>query len=427
MLSYNHDLSNPNSPDILRQNANISKKQREIVVLGFRGVGKSSIVGRFVNHVFNKEYNPTIESTYRKRIQYGHESLTLTIHDTTGQDELTVFSARHYIGVHGYILVYDVTSRHSFEMARYINDKILTTMMGSAEFIPRLLVGNKCDVNSRRQVSYEEGEQVAQEMGCDFLEVSAKTNKNVEESFHTLLSSIYEKEGWNTVDTNNLSPAGKCSIVLQLIAFSNLIFGALQIVNGLSHPVNPYPSGSDQHIKNNWISYLRVGIGLYVIIVSIGGWIAASKRRRDMLYGYAISLLIVFLVTLIVWIVWQKTLFILPAQQFDVIQWFILLFLEFIGMILAYYNAAYDKVDGSNTITGSMNKLSGGNSMNNMKNYYGNTATNDTKGNYNYGNSKDDFYGNNNRGANYGRDRRYEGEQDYRTSDNSRGRDPYYF
>ena len=107
--------------------------------------------------------------------------LTLTIHDTTGQDELTVFSARHYIGVHGYIIVYDVTSKHSFEMARYINDKILTTMMGSAEFIPRLLVGNKCDVGGRRQISYDEGERVAQE-GYDFLEVSAKTNKNVEES-----------------------------------------------------------------------------------------------------------------------------------------------------------------------------------------------------------------------------------------------------
>ena len=134
-------------------------------------------------------------------------------------------------------------------------------------------------------------------MGCDFLEVSAKTNKNVEESFHTLLSSIYEKEGWNNADTDNLSPAGACSVILQLIAFCNLIFGALQIVNGLSHPSKEYPS--DEHIKNNWVSYLRVGVGLYVIIVSIGGWIAASKRRRDMLYGYAISLLIVFLVTLI--------------------------------------------------------------------------------------------------------------------------------
>ena len=181
------EFSNPNSPDMLNQGLSASRKQRDIVVMGFRGVGKSSIVGRFVNHVFESEYNPTIESTYRKRMQYGHESLTLTIHDTTGQDELTVFSARHYIGVHGYIIVYDVTSKHSFEMARYINDKILTTMMGSAEFIPRLLVGNKCDVGGRRQISYDEGERVAQEMGCDFLEVSAKTNKNVEESFHTLL------------------------------------------------------------------------------------------------------------------------------------------------------------------------------------------------------------------------------------------------
>ena len=131
---------------------------KRLQIQAFRGVGKSSIVGRFVNHVFDKEYNPTIESTYRKRIQYGHESLTLTIHDTTGQDELTVFSARHYIGVHGYIVVYDVTSRHSFEMARYINDKILTTMMGSAEFIPRLLVGNKCDLFNKREVTiYEQG------------------------------------------------------------------------------------------------------------------------------------------------------------------------------------------------------------------------------------------------------------------------------
>jgi Ras family protein len=438
MLPYS-EFSNPNSPDILRQTATRSKKQREIVVLGFRGVGKSSIVGRFVNHVFDKEYNPTIESTYRKRIQYGHESLTLTIHDTTGQDELTVFSARHYIGVHGYIVVYDVTSRHSFEMARYINDKILTTMMGSAEFIPRLLVGNKCDVNSRRQVSYEEGEQVAQEMGCDFLEVSAKTNKNVEESFHTLLSSIYEKEGWNNADTDNLSPAGACSVILQLIAFCNLIFGALQIVNGLSHPSKEYPS--DEHIKNNWVSYLRVGVGLYVIIVSIGGWIAASKRRRDMLYGYAISLLIVFLVTLILGISLQKTLF-QPEKgnAFGVIEWFVSLGLEFVGMILAYYNAMYDKADGSNTITGNIvSKLSDSSSGSNDNiNKYG--ATTSARGNrrsntnsymYDNGNSKFDYYNNNNQNNNNGNGRR---ERNYRVDDrynnnsnNGRGRDPYYF
>lgn len=346
------EFSNPNSPEMLNQGLSASRKQRDIVVMGFRGVGKSSIVGRFVNHVFESEYNPTIESTYRKRMQYGHESLTLTIHDTTGQDELTVFSARHYIGVHGYIIVYDVTSKHSFEMARYINDKILTTMMGSAEFIPRLLVGNKCDVGGRRQISYDEGERVAQEMGCDFLEVSAKTNKNVEESFHTLLSSIYEKEGWNNVDTTTLSPAGSCSVVLQLIAFCNLIFGALQIVGGLSKPVREYPP--DQHITNNWISYLRVGIGLYIVIVSIGGWIAASKRRRDMLHGYAISMLVVFLGTLVVGIVWQNTLFVFPENELGVVEWYVSVFMQFVGMILAYYNSVHGKENGSNTIMNSL-------------------------------------------------------------------------
>ena len=346
------EFSNPNSPEMLNQGLSASRKQRDIVVMGFRGVGKSSIVGRFVNHVFESEYNPTIESTYRKRMQYGHESLTLTIHDTTGQDELTVFSARHYIGVHGYIIVYDVTSKHSFEMARYINDKILTTMMGSAEFIPRLLVGNKCDVGGRRQIPYDEGERVAQEMGCDFLEVSAKTNKNVEESFHTLLSSIYEKEGWNNVDTTTLSPAGSCSVLLQLIAFCNLIFGALQIVGGLSKPVREYPP--DQHITNNWISYLRVGIGLYIVIVSIGGWIAASKRRRDMLHGYAISMLVVFLGTLVVGIVWQNTLFVFPENELGVVEWYVSVFMQFVGMILAYYNSVHGKENGSNTIMNSL-------------------------------------------------------------------------
>ena len=346
------EFSNPNSPEMLNQGLSASRKQRDIVVMGFRGVGKSSIVGRFVNHVFESEYNPTIESTYRKRMQYGHESLTLTIHDTTGQDELTVFSARHYIGVHGYIIVYDVTSKHSFEMARYINDKILTTMMGSAEFIPRLLVGNKCDVGGRRQIPYDEGERVAQEMGCDFLEVSAKTNKNVEESFHTLLSSIYEKEGWNSVDTTTLSPAGSCSVLLQIIAFCNLIFGALQIVGGLSKPVREYPP--DQHITNNWVSYLRVGIGLYIVIVSIGGWIAASKRRRDMLHGYAISMLVVFLVTLVVGVVWQNTLFVFPDNELGAVEWYVSVFMQFVGMILAYYNSVHGKEDGSNTIMNSL-------------------------------------------------------------------------
>ena len=110
----------------------------------------------------------------------------------------------------------------------------------------------------------------------------------------------------------------------------------------------------DQHITNNWVSYLRVGIGLYIVIVSIGGWIAASKRRRDMLHGYAISMLVVFLGTLVVGVVWQNTLFVFPENELGVVEWYVSVFMQFVGMILAYYNSVHGKENGSNTIMNSL-------------------------------------------------------------------------
>lgn len=128
-----------------------------------------------------------------------------------------------------------------------------------------------------------------------------------------------------------------------------------------------------QHITNNWVSYLRVGIGLYIVIVSIGGWIAASKRRRDMLHGYAISMLVVFLGTLVVGVVWQNTLFVYPENQFGVVEWYVSVFMQFVGMILAYYNSVHGKENGSNTIMNSLGSPGGNDSGENFtyRNDYG--------------------------------------------------------
>ena len=282
------DMANPNSPMALKPSP--SHKQRSIVVLGFQNVGKSSIVGRFVNHVFRKEYNPTIASSYRKRIKYGTETLTLTIHDTTGQDKLTVFSPRHYIGVHGYILVYDVTSRHSFEIARYINEKILTVTLNDASMTPRLLVGNKSDMGTRRKVSYEEGEEMAKAMRCEFLEVSAKDNKNVEESFHTLLSSIYKSEGWNLDYYNDgASMSCGCTRLFQALVLSMLVLGAYQSGHGIGML-------SDPKFTPNWWTYTRMGLGACVVGLSAFGLYASVHSRRDLLLKYAASLFLVFLI-----------------------------------------------------------------------------------------------------------------------------------
>ena len=171
-------------------------KRREICVLGFRGVGKSSITVQFVERIFVETYYPTIENTFRKDVNFRGESMTLQILDTTGQDELTIFSPRHMVGIHGYLLVYDVTSRQSFRVVQYIYEKILNAFLGdtSNRYIPIVLVGNKCDLDHDRKVSVEEGRRLASEWKCSFVECSAKHDENIKAAFNQLLLQVQENE-----------------------------------------------------------------------------------------------------------------------------------------------------------------------------------------------------------------------------------------
>ena len=171
-------------------------KRREICVLGFRGVGKSSITVQFVERIFVETYYPTIENTFQKDVNFRGENISLQILDTTGQDELTIFSPRHMVGIHGYLLVYDVTSRQSFRVVQYIYEKILNAFLGdtSNRYIPIVLVGNKCDLDHDRKVSVEEGRRLASEWKCSFIECSAKHDENVKAAFNQLLLQVQENE-----------------------------------------------------------------------------------------------------------------------------------------------------------------------------------------------------------------------------------------
>ena len=182
---------NPNSP---HNSLTLPRsKRREIVVLGFRGVGKSSVVIQFVENTWVETYYPTIENTFEKNMNFRGEPIALQILDTTGQDELTIFSPRHMVGIHGYLLVYDVTSRQSFNVVQHIYEKMINVF--SDRYIPIVLVGNKCDLDHDRAVSCEEGRQLAQEWQCAFIEVSAKHDENIKAAFHQLLQQVQENEG----------------------------------------------------------------------------------------------------------------------------------------------------------------------------------------------------------------------------------------
>jgi len=164
-------------------------KQRKIAIVGSRSVGKSSLTVQFVDGHFVESYYPTIENTFSRVIKYKGQDYATEIIDTAGQDEYSILNSKHFIGIHGYMLVYSVASKQSFEMVRIIRDKILNHL--GAEWVPLVIVGNKSDLRpEQRQVSVENGRQLAEEFKCAWTEASARYNENVTKAFELMIAEV---------------------------------------------------------------------------------------------------------------------------------------------------------------------------------------------------------------------------------------------
>ncbi|THV08603.1 hypothetical protein K435DRAFT_17253 [Dendrothele bispora CBS 962.96] len=166
-------------------------KKRKIAVLGARSVGKSSLIVQFIENQFVESYYPTIENTFAKSVKYRGAEYDCEVIDTAGQDEFSILNSKHAIGIHGYVLVYSVTSRASLDMIQVVYDKIID-FCGVTD-IPCVIVGSKVDLEHSRQVSPAEGEKLAQEMKAGWVETSAKTNLNVAKVFELCLAEIEKR------------------------------------------------------------------------------------------------------------------------------------------------------------------------------------------------------------------------------------------
>ena len=111
-------------------------------------IGKSSLVVQFVDNHFNEQYFPTIENTFTKTIKHNGQEYQCDIIDTAGQDEYSLISSRLSIGIDGYVLVYSVTSRPSFELVRAVHDKLI--MQSGIANVPCVVVGQKGDLADQR-------------------------------------------------------------------------------------------------------------------------------------------------------------------------------------------------------------------------------------------------------------------------------------
>ncbi|KAF8567688.1 hypothetical protein P879_03806 [Paragonimus westermani] len=196
------------------------------IIIGDTGVGKSCLLLQFTDRRFQPVYDLTIGVEFGARmINLDKKQIKLQIWDTAGQESFRSITRSYYRGAAGALLVYDVTRRDTYDH--------LTTWLEDARqhASPNMvitLVGNKCDLESRREVQREEGETFAQEHGLLFVETSAKTGVNVEESFTCTARTIYERLQQGLVDIHNDATGVK--------------LGPQQTLTGLRGPYDPVSS-----------------------------------------------------------------------------------------------------------------------------------------------------------------------------------------
>jgi len=156
-----------------------------LVVIGTAGSGKSCITIRFVADRFVEEYEPTLEDSFRQQVDIDDKTSMLNIYDTAGVDEFPIVKDGYMRDADGFLCVYAINVEESFEEVTKLHDWVMRVKENKP--VPFVLCGNKCDLEERRIITYEKGQQLAKRLDIMFLETSAKTGKNIELAFTELV------------------------------------------------------------------------------------------------------------------------------------------------------------------------------------------------------------------------------------------------
>ena len=117
-----------------------------------------------------------------------NEEALLDVLDSAGQEEYSAMREQYMRTGEGFMLVYSITSRQSFEEVRTFQQQILRVK--DRDYFPIIVVGNRCHLENERQVSKQEGEALARSFGCPFTETSSKCRINVDNAFYDLVREI---------------------------------------------------------------------------------------------------------------------------------------------------------------------------------------------------------------------------------------------
>jgi len=195
---------------------NMNMNRYKAVLLGEAGVGKSSIVHRYVNDNFYELQESTIGAAFFKKTHRidNENSIILEIWDTAGQERYHGLAPMYYRGAHLILVVFDVTNTNSFARAqKYINE--LRENLRTNNVVIAFL-GNKIDMEKGREVSKLIAEGFAKQNNLLYYEISAKTGYNIEEMFNKLCNHVYLN-----CNENNINITNRVNILNQNIDLKN--------------------------------------------------------------------------------------------------------------------------------------------------------------------------------------------------------------
>ncbi|KAI1884039.1 hypothetical protein AGOR_G00222270 [Albula goreensis] len=174
----------------------------KLLIIGNSSVGKTSFLFRYADDSFTSAFVSTVGIDFKVKTVFRNDKrIKLQIWDTAGQERYRTITTAYYRGAMGFLLMYDITNQDSFNAVQDWATQIKTYSWDNAQVI---LVGNKCDLEDDRLIPTEDSQRLADELGFQFFEASAKDNINVKQVFERLVDVICEKMNESMEEDQNV-------------------------------------------------------------------------------------------------------------------------------------------------------------------------------------------------------------------------------
>ena len=179
----------------------------KVILIGDSSVGKTNIMSKYLKNQFNENSKATVGVEFGSKLfKLNGHNIKAQIWDTAGQEKYKAITGAYYKGSKGAFVVYDITRKETFESV----DKWINDLKSSGD--PKLIIiiiGNKCDLEEKREILKEQGEEKAKSFGCAFLETSALSGDNIDKGFEMMISEIFKKYGNDSNEDDELGSVEK--------------------------------------------------------------------------------------------------------------------------------------------------------------------------------------------------------------------------